>query len=172
MNKPRLIILSDIFGSSEEMKEYEKSLSPYFEIMTHDSRELAGVNELPQSEVHSGFVNGGIESAVTELGKLNFQPDVVIGFSVGGTIAWKYALENSISALYLISATRLRNEIAKPKSAIHLFFGALEEHGPVSDWFRKMMLAPVVVKSLGHECYKDKDVIERVCRQIKDNFGH
>ena len=144
MNKPKLAILSDIYGNSKEhwMKEYVRILSPFFEITQLDSRELADIHLLPQSQVHGGFVQGGIERAAQNLISKDIQPKVILGFSVGGTIAWKYALSQSQSSLYLISATRLRNETSKPSSPINLFFGELEKNGPSSSWFKKLELNP------------------------------
>lgn len=173
MNKPRLIILSDIFGRTEEewMKEYEGRLSPYFKIIDYDSRELAGISALPQSEVHAGFVNGGINRAVQNLISTPVLPDVIVGFSVGGTIAWKYALKNANPSLYLISATRLRNETTKPLSPISLYYGELEEHGPSSKWFQEFKLSPEIFEKESHECYKSQNSIERVCQRIIEDFA-
>jgi hypothetical protein len=172
MNKPRLFILSDIFGSSEEdwMKEYKQRLSPLFEITQFDCRELAGIHALPQSEVHGAFVAGGINLATQGLLEKHAKPDVILGFSVGGTIAWKYALLNADVSLYLVSATRIRNEEIKPNSTMRLYFGEREEHGPKQTWFEKMNLIPATIQNDLHECYKSPNVIERVCQDIKSDF--
>ncbi|MFK7785199.1 MAG: hypothetical protein AB8B56_08785 [Crocinitomicaceae bacterium] len=172
MSKPQLYILSDIFGSSEKewMKEYVRELSPFFEITSFDSRELAGIHTLPQSEVHAEFVNGGIDSAVENLHKIWSVPDAILGFSVGGTIAWKYAQQIPNLRLYLISATRIRNEEVQPPCSVHLYFGELEEHGPKREWFENHDLIPIVIKAEGHECYKVNHLIQQIRVNLLEDF--
>ena len=169
MSKPKLIILSDIFGATKEvwMDSYRKYLSPFFEITEYDSRELAGILSSPQEEVHSGFVNGGIDHAVLSLQRLEQKVHGVLGFSVGGTIAWKYALENDHSpSLYLVSATRLRNETIQPITSISLYYGEHEMNGPSSEWFDEFKINPVLIKGKSHECYKQEVCIKQVCTDI------
>ena len=142
MNKPQLYILSDIFGSSEEewMKEYVRRLSPYFQI------------------------------AVETLRIRLDAPDAILGFSVGGTIAWKYALEYPNARVCLISATRIRNEELKPSGPIHLYFGESEVHGPDQEWFNKHGLIPSIVKNEGHECYKVGHLIQQTCTNLLEDY--
>lgn len=172
MNKPQLYILSDIFGNSEEewMKECVRELSPYFEITEFDSRELAGIHTLPQSEVHAAFVNGGIDMAVEALLRHSREPDAILGFSVGGTIAWKYGVHNSNVRLHLISATRIRKEVLKPTAPVNLYFGELEQHGPNQEWFEMHNLSASEVKDEGHECYKLRHVIQQTCAELCEDF--
>lgn len=168
MNKPQLVILSDIFGHSNEswMDEYMVRLSPHFHVTSFDSRKLAGIESDQLEVVHKAFVSGGIDLAAEELDKFKDEVQVVIGFSVGGTIAWRYALENPEVSLHLISATRLRNETSKPSSEITLYYGENEENGPVTEWFETMNLNPIVIEHESHECYKSEIVIEHVCQRI------
>lgn len=169
MNKQQLIILSDIFGCSNEswMDQYLVRLSPYFHVTLFDSRKLAGIEPDQLEAVHKAFATGGIDRAARELEKSKDEEiQIVIGFSVGGTVAWKYALNNPEVSLHLISATRLRYETNKPSSEITLYFGRNEENGPMAEWFETMNLNPIVVENESHECYKSERVIERVCRRV------
>ena len=169
MSKPKLIILSDIFDATEEawMGMYRKQLSPFFEIVEYDSRQLAGILPCPQEEVHQRFVNAGIEDATQRLSLLEEKVYAVLGFSVGGTIAWRYALENPhCSSLYLISATGLRNETVRPTSAISLCYGEHESSGPNLAWFDTLGIAPKIFKNEFHECYKNEAVITQLCQTI------
>ena len=163
-----LYILSDIFGSSEEdwMKVYRDRLSPFFELTHFDSRELAGVHTLPQSDIHGAFISGGIDTAVQELSEQHAKPQIILGFSVGGTIAWKYAQINSSLRLHLISATRIRNEVSKPSCTLNVYFGEDERHGPTREWFEQLSVVPTIITQGGHECYKRLSVIDQVCQNI------
>ncbi len=168
MNKPVLIILSDIFGETNEewMKEYEVRLQQSFQVEVFDSRKLAGIQSTELSHVHNAFLNGGMEQAVRAIESFNLYPSAILGFSIGGTIAWKYALTNQVASLYLVSATRLRNEIETPSSDVSLYFGEDEANGPKEDWFNKMKLSPKISRGAGHECYKEKSTIELVCNDL------
>jgi hypothetical protein len=169
MNKPRLILLSDIFGNSKGswMDEYRSILTPHFQLIEYDSRVLAEITTLDQKQIHSEFVNGGIERAVQNLLRLESDGASVLGFSVGGTIAWKYALEieHNIS-LHLVSATRLRNETEKPSSNIHLYFGELESNGPTQAWFENFHLIPTILEKEDHECYKATNSVKHLSSQL------
>ncbi len=169
MNKPRLVILSDLFGTSNEtwMDAYRTELKPHFRISEYDSRDLADIAHLEQNEIHTAFVNGGIETAVKNLQIIETREMHLLGFSVGGTIAWKFALEStSVISMTTISSTRLRNETMIPMCFHSIIFGELEEFGPQQEWFTKMKIEPIVIPNSGHECYKDLTVIPQICRQI------
>lgn len=168
MSKPVLIILSDIYGetNAEWMNEYKTRLQESFQIEVYDCKELAGIRSTEVSHVHNEFLNGGMEQAVKALNSLNLYPTAILGFSIGGTIAWKYAMTRSVASLHLVSATRLRNEVEKPLAAISLYYGENEASGPTSDWFDKMNLSPEIVLDAGHECYKEIRTIELVCIEL------
>lgn len=170
MNKPILFILSDIHGNIHQdwMQRYASILSPFFQVKLFDSQELAGISNLESSQVHAEFLKGGIDRAISTLETMDDQPSTILGFSIGGTIAWKFALRNQIQSLHLVSATRIRKEVEKPVSTIALYFGEQEEHGPNSDWFNTMNVSPVILRGEGHECYRTKRMQELVCGDMID----
>lgn len=169
MSKSQLIILSDIFGINQEswMDEYRERLNSLFEISEYDSRVLAGISSHDQDEIHAEFVNGGIERAVKSLRQLDLAEVTILGFSIGGTIAWKFALDNpNVHTIHAVSATRLRNEDKKPTSKINLYFGELETNGPSKGWFNKLGINPAIFESETHECYKSVKPSREVCSKI------
>jgi len=165
MNKPILFVLSDIHGNiyQDWMKEYASTLSPFFQVKLFDCQELAGISNLEPSQVHAEFLNGGMDRAISTLEALDDQPTAILGFSIGGTIAWKFALRNQVQSLHVVSATRIRKEVEKPMSTITVYFGDQEEHGPNTEWFNTMDLSPVILKGEVHECYRNKRTLELVC---------
>ncbi len=169
MNKPRLVVLSDLFGISNEswMEAYRNALRTHFIVVEYDCRELAEIVHLNPDELHYAYTNGGIERAVNNLRSAEPTEIWLLGFSVGGTIAWKFALEatNAIS-ITTVSATRLRNETKVPTALNTIYFGELEEFGPKNDWFTRMNIQPIVIPNQGHECYKNFNAIALICDQI------
>lgn len=173
MSKPRLVLISDIFGNTTDnwMEEYRKKLSPNFEVVEYDSRVLAEITSLDQKQVHSEFINGGTERAVQTLLRQEPEASIVLGFSIGGTIAWKFAIENTkITLLHLVSATRLRNEIIKPSSKIKLYYGELEANGPTQSWFEDFKFVPTIFDDQTHECYKQVESAKYICTKILSDF--
>jgi alpha-beta hydrolase superfamily lysophospholipase len=158
--KQRLIILSDLNGIENNawLEEYRTKLNSFFDIREYDTRELAELESsgLTETEIHEEFINGGIEKAITNLLEKEKKPSVVLGFSVGGTIAWKAALQGMpVQKLMAVSSTRLRKEFQKPQCTIDLYFGGKDEFRPMDEWFEAMNLEPTIYNYAGHEFYKD-----------------
>jgi hypothetical protein len=168
MSKPRLVVLSDLYGNSNEpwMEAYRNALNAQFTVVEYDCRELAEIAHLNPDELHHAFTNGGIQRAVSNLRVAEPTEIWLLGFSVGGTIAWKFALESASRALFAVSATRLRYETKAPSCRKTLYFGELEEFGPQNQWFNSMYIQPVVIPNQGHECYKNSNAIGLICDQI------
>lgn len=169
--KPKLIILSDLFGfdNSEWIEEYVKLLETNFEIALYDSYKLAEINNnnLSEIEFHNQFINGGIKQAVTNLIKIENNEIHILAFSIGGTIAWKAALESiNIKSIYAVSSTRIRYEIKKPSGNIYLLFGENDPFKPKNAWFQKLKLEAEIIKNGLHEIYKNEEVIQKLCKQI------
>lgn len=106
----KLIILSDLWGKgkSEWVSHYVEALQDYFEVTFYDSCELAGIDlsTYTEDKIHPQFVNGGIEKAVNTLLARERREVVVLGFSIGGLIAWKAALRGlKTERLLAISST-------------------------------------------------------------------
>ena len=169
MNEPRLVVLSDLYGISNEpwMETFRNELNPHFTVIEYDCRELAEIAHLNPTEIHASFANGGIERATKNLLLAESTPVHLLGFSVGGTIAWKYALESSkVISITTVSATRLRNETKIPAALMNIYFGEWEEFGPQQEWFNTMSIDPIVIPHLGHECYKELTLIPQICQKI------
>ena len=123
--KPEVIILSDIWGHRKNrwINAYAHFLSGRFDLIYVDSTILANIDHsvLEKEKLHQSFVDGGIVRAVANLGKLSTNPERILAFSIGGSIAWQYAMENpQVRHLIAISSTRLRYEKAKPSCKIRL----------------------------------------------------
>ncbi len=171
MKKPRLILLSDLWGtkSSEWICNCTSALNKHFDINIYNSPELAGIDttDLDQKQSHQWFLNGSIEKAVLNLLESERQNINVLGFSVGGKIAWKAALKGlNVHTLFAVSATRLRLEAEKPNSRIELLFGQCDSNKPGEDWFAAMEIKKLFVKGEQHEMYKNKQVAHLICSQI------
>ncbi|RRJ88010.1 alpha/beta hydrolase [Paenimyroides tangerinum] len=167
----KLILLSDIWGieKSNWMFQYTSILEQYFEIHYYDCRELACIPEAELSEenIHSQFVNGGIDTAVKKLLEIEHEASVVVGFSIGGCIGWKACLSGlKVQHLFAISSTRLRYETEKPFAKIELFYGEKDCYKPDASWFQQMQIKEEVCENEEHELYQKKEVVEYFCKKI------
>ena len=112
---------------------YRSELESVFELEFYDCAKLGDVHieNNPEKDIHSQFINGGIDLAVSNLLKKETQPISILAFSIGGTIAWKACLMGlNINHLFAVSATRLRYETVKPNCNLVLQYGDLDENKP------------------------------------------
>ncbi len=133
-----------------------------------DARLLAGIDHKLKEEqtIHIQFVNGGIDRAVEKLLQLEHLEVSCVGFSVGGLIAWKAALQGlNIKQLISISATRLRYETQKPSTDIQLFFGDQDPYRPTQEWLEAMDVNYQLLAG-GHEIYKESGFIKDFIEQL------
>jgi len=170
--KKRLIILSDLWGYSKNdwINFYFSSLETDFDITYYDCCELGAVDKTVfiEEELHTQFINHGINTAVEKLIAIEPNEIDVLAFSIGGTIAWKAALKGlRINKIFAISTTRLRHELNKPSCEINLIYGELDPFKPTREWFEKMNLDCNIIKSFGHEVYRDNSNIASLCAEIK-----
>lgn len=169
--KPRLIILSDLWGKAQSdwIKFYQKKLRPFYKITFYDCRKLGNLDEnhSTEKEIHQGFVHGGIDQAVQKLIELEQSEIDILAFSIGGAIAWKAMLKGlNVKYLYAVSATRLRYETALPKGNIQLFYGKLDQYQPKKIWFEKFNIKPIIFNEKGHTLYCENEFAERICLYI------
>lgn len=169
--KRRLIILSDLWGSihTEWISQYSEILKEKFIIQFYDCCQLGEIDNktMNQEFIHEQFIQFGIEKAVKTLTKKEKNPVYILGFSIGGTIAWKAALNGmKTTSIHAISATRLRFETQKPDTQINLFFGENDPHVPDEDWFVQQEIKCVSYEGKSHEFYKEKRVAEYICQQL------
>lgn len=169
MNK--LIVLSDLWGKrrSDWINQYVAILENHFEVIFYDCCELAEIDlsDYSEDKIHKEFTNGGIERAVKaildkEKGNIN-----VLGFSIGGLIAWKAILDGlKAESLTAISSTRLRYEDKRPECKINLFYAENDEYKPIDDWFKKLNLEMNIYKEEEHEFYSNKEIAIEICSKI------
>lgn len=160
--KRRLLMLSDLWGKEKSgwLRHYAEALSNSFEIQYYDCCELGTVDKSDYREeaLHQQFVNGGIEKAVNRLTALEKGPVHVLAFSIGGTIAWQFALKtDKVKSLYAVSSTRLRNEITKPEADIKLYYGENDPFKPSKEWFDQLQVAHEIINGKGHMVYAEPE---------------
>lgn len=120
-----------------------------------------------EEQLHSQFLNGGIDKAVEALLQKEKEVIYIIGFSIGGTIAWKANLLGlNVSTLFAVSSTRLRYETQKSSGNITLFFGEDDHYKPNFQWFEKMELKEHLFKNEAHEFYQKKEIAAIVCQEM------
>lgn len=167
----KLIILSDLWGKgkSDWYIHYESILKRHFEIVFYDCCELADIDlsDLSEDKIHQQFTNGGIERAVKSLLENEKGNIDAIGFSIGGLIAWKAALEGlKVGNLFALSSTRLRYEEIHPKCTVNLFYAEKDEYKPTEEWFRKLNLEMNVCKEQEHYFYSQKEIAIEVSKKL------
>lgn len=171
MTKPRLLILSDLFGGKnpEWIQFYTAILESKFDIQYYDVLKLANINALNSSEkdIHDQFLNNGIEKAVENLIHKEKEEVIVLGFSIGGTIAWKASLKGlKTSHLIAVSSTRLRFETKVPNCEIKLYFGENDLNKPNSKWFSDLKLSNQILQNRDHQLYLEKENALLICNAL------
>lgn len=168
MVKPRLLILSDLFGGKnpEWLKLYTEILQSKFDIQYYDVCELANISleRIIESDLHNQFINRGIEKAVESLLQLEKEKIVVLAFSIGGTIAWKAALKGlEVSHLIAVSSTRLRFETEIPNCKIKLYFGDKDLNAPNLKWFTNLKVSSHFFENQDHQLYLERKNVFLIC---------
>lgn len=169
--KPRLIILSDLWGKekSDWISYYVELLKDNFEIHYYDCCALGEIDKSDYTEenLHSQFVDGGIERALKNLLNTEKSQITILAFSIGGTIAWKAALKGlNVCQLFIVSSTRLRFENTIPNGIIKLYYGENDSNKPSYDWIEKHSLDFEIIKNKQHNFYTEKDCAINICNKI------
>ncbi len=164
----RLVILSDMWGAKKGqwITSYLGYLQQYYKITFYDCQQLADINltvESPEN-LEKAFLEEGIDTAVAHLLKKEYKRSHYLAFGIGGSIAWKAALEGlPMKSLYAISSTRLRMEEQRPKKGdIKLLYGNNDEFKPSENWSREMGVEMESIKKFGHSLYTDEKIIGKV----------
>jgi len=166
MKKPRLLLLSDLFGGNPEwIQNYIEILAPKFQIQYYDVLKLAEIDSLiDEKEIHNQFLNGGIENAVTNLLNSEKENVAILGFSIGGTIAWKASLRGlKVTELVAVSSTRLRFETEMPNCKIKLYFGEKDLNAPNRNWFLDLKISNQIIENQEHLLYQEKENAFLIC---------
>ena len=167
-------MISDIWGKekSDWLINYTRILETKYDITWYDSCELGNIDtsKYTQEHLHQQFVSTGIEKAVEKLAQLEPNPVCIIGFSVGGVIAWKYGLRNNQpNSLVCISSTRLRYETQRPKGTIELYFGEQDTFSPSTSWLNTMSANYKIIPQENHEIYRHPEFAKKLSTKIIEN---
>ncbi|MCC9071924.1 alpha/beta hydrolase [Flavobacterium sp. F-65] len=171
MIKPRLIILSDLFGgvSPKWINYYIEIVESKFDIQYYDVLKLADidVSDFDETSIHNQFLNGGIDKAVENLLNLEREKVVVLGFSIGGTIAWKSCLKGlKVDWLFTVSSTRLRFETEIPNCKIKMYFGEKDLNIPNTKWFLDLKVSNYIFENANHQLYLEEEKASLICSEI------
>ena len=167
----RLVIVSDMWGIKKGLwiTSYLGYLQQYFDITFYDCQQLAHLDVIVNSEenIHQAFINGGIDTAAAHLLKKEIEPVHYLGFSVGGTIAWKAnQMGLPMKSLYTVSSTRIRTENDGPECPTTVLFGDNDICRPKSGWYEDTGIKGELIKGFGHNMYTDEKVIRKVCLDL------
>lgn len=162
--KKEIIIVTDIWGmrNADWIDQYALTLQRNYKVSILDSHKLGLIDasNLSEKVIHEQFVNGGIDKAVEQL--IDQRPAVfaVIGFSIGGLIAWKACLQGlKVETLIALSSTRLRYEKEKPNCNLFLIYGQEDKFKPDENWFEVLNINHDIIMDQGHEVYKNSEIV-------------
>lgn len=174
----RLVILSDMHGSKRGMwiTSYLGYLQQYFDIEFYDSTQLANIDITVNTDenVYKDFVEGGLDTAVAHLMKIERVDSHYLAFCAGGTIAWKAGLMGlPMKSLYAVSALNLENFDWKPECPVHLLYGEYGDYKrnlPGDDWANKVSANLEVMPKYGGDLYSDELIIQKVCLNLLESM--
>ncbi len=169
--KKEVVIVSDLWGAkrSEWLVNFKALLEDQYEVKFYDACQLGGIDLkiYEQENLHRQFVDFGIEKAVSNLLKLEPEPTLYIGCSIGGVILWKAALKGlPIEKLIAISSTRLRKETERPYCPLSLFFGENDPFQPDQNWFNQMGIKGHFISEREHDIYKDRAIVSQIIKHF------
>ena len=172
--KERVLIVSDLWGKEKSnwINYYLSVLEDQFDVQYYDSCVLGEIDtsEYAKDKLHAQFINGGIDKAVENLLLQENENCMVLGFSIGGCIAWKAAnLGLKVESLIAVSSTRLRYEIKKPAVKIKLIYGQEDANKPDGNWFSNMQISANFYQNEDHELYRKKECADKICKSIIDH---
>lgn len=171
--KPRLIILSDLWGEQKSawISGYTKRLNKIFDVIYYDCCELGeiDISIYDQDIIHSQFIKSGIEKATKRLLELEIEKINILAFSIGGVIAWKSGLNGlKIDNFYAVSSTRLRKETKKPNGNLKVYFGSEDNYRPKAEWFNELNISNRIIQKQHHEMYKQDQIADEICKEINN----
>lgn len=124
----------------------------------YDLKRLADIDKT-QKYIHEQYTELRIDIAANNLLELENTQVSIIAFSMGGTIAWRAALNGlNVEHLIVISSTRLRLETEKPNCKTSLLYGELDNYKSDNNWFSEHNLVEIQKLGKDHEIYKDKNI--------------
>ena len=171
----RLLLLSDLWGKRrwDWMHHYASRLEDHFDVVPYDCCTLAEIDlsDYSEASIHHQFTHGGIERAVKALRDKEKGTVHVLGFSIGGLIAWKAILDGlRAESLTALSSTRLRYEDRRPACTIRLLFAEHDTYRPTDDWFSKHNLDMHIHKQADHGFYSTEEMATHVSALLIDQL--
>ena len=171
----RLVILSDMWGSRKGLwiTSYLGYLQQYFNIVYYDSQELAGLERVVKTreDLCRALVEGGYDTAVTQLLAKEKTPSHYLTFCAGGTVAWRAALKGlPMKSLYAISPLWLEREEERPDCPVKLLFGELHKERPTREWAEQLEVPMKVEPLFGRELYSDEKIIRKVSLDLLEDL--
>lgn len=167
--KPQLILLHGALGSRQEMQRIESQFSPYFEVFSFDfvgHGESAGKPFTIQSLVEQ------LKNEVEANGWKNFS---IFGYSMGGYVAMKYALEEYDNLKQVFTYGTKWNwspEFSESESAKlnpdaiaekHPQFAAYLKNLHGEAWKEVMLNTGKMMKDLSHDHLSEQDLSSIQC---------
>jgi hypothetical protein len=173
----RLVILSDMHGSKRGLwiTSYLGYLQQYFDIEFYDSTQLANIDIAVHTDenVYKAFVEGGLDTAVAHLLKIERIESHYLAFCAGGTIAWKAGMMGlPMKSLHAVSALGLENFDWKPECPVKLLYGEygdFKRNLPGNEWAEKVSVPMEVMPKFGGDLYSDEIIIQKVCLSLLES---
>ena len=154
-----LVVLSDMYGYPKGLiPDYMKYEYEGYSCKYYDLQILAEIDPKAK-DIHSQFVDNGINTAVKNLLDIETRKVSIISFSMSGAVAWKAAQYGlKVDHLVAISSTRLRFETKKPNCKITLLYGENDYYKPDYEWITAHNLNVIHKPGMNHELYKEKNL--------------
>lgn len=169
----KLCIVTDIFSKPAAKDCISAKLPFVSEVVRFTLNELCGRPDLFGEQLHQYFFDhGGIDNSEPELTKMLNSGYFGLGYSAGGTAIWRAAAQGMPkNGIFCVSSTRLRNEAAI-STPNHVFFGALDENKPSSEWLSGTAEHHTVFQNVGHSYYLKTDCEEtrETSKKIADDM--
>ncbi len=173
----RLLIISDLYGYQDchWIDMYINQLESSFSIKLIDAPEIAEVDSSSKEKsiMHQQFLQYGINHAVTKLKDMIDKEDTILGFSIGGYLAYLALTKGAVAKqLIAISPTRVRQEERSPACATHLIFGQQDPFIPSESWLKKSPCTITIKQDAGHELYKETKHAFTICQALAAKSSH
>ena len=150
-------------------------LQQYFDIEFYDSTQLANIDIAVHTDenVYKAFVDGGLDTAVAHLLKIEHIESHYLAFCAGGTIAWKAGMMGlPMKSLHAVSPLGLENFDWKPECPVKLIYGEygdFKRNIPGKAWADKVSVPMEIMPKFGGDLYSDEIIIQKVCLSLLES---
>lgn len=169
----KLVVVSDMWGTQKGLwiTSYLGYLQQYFDIEFYDSRELAQLEGdfASADEIYAAFIDGGMDSAVSQLLLKEQTESHYLTFCAGGTITWHAALKGlPVKSLYAVSPIDLEDQSEGPDCPVRVLFGENDLKVSGTEWMIQTGAQVETISNFGHDMYSDEKIIQKVCLDLLD----